>query len=82
MIAEIRRSNSQHNFYDQGIVFMGFMKEFTIMVLLPYPLPRKAFKMNMVVQLKAKLRKKKTKRTTTVTMKITFKIYLIPGLPY
>ena len=28
MIAEIRRSNSQRNFYDQGIVFMGFMKEF------------------------------------------------------
>ena len=28
MIAEIRRSHSQRNFYDQGTVFMGFMKEF------------------------------------------------------
>ena len=28
MIAEIRRSHSQKNFYGQGIVFMGFMKEF------------------------------------------------------
>ena len=28
MIAEIHRSNSQRNFYDYGVVFMGFVKEF------------------------------------------------------